>query len=92
MRRALAASGLSSRAFAARYGVAYHRVSYWRSKQPADGANSRGFAEARVVPAPAVVEAASIVELELSNGRRLLFRGGWAESDVQRWLRAVEGL
>jgi hypothetical protein len=95
MLRALVASGLSGRAFAARHGVAYHRVSYWRSKQRADSAQpveSGGFTEAVVVGGNHALEASARVDVELRNGRRLMFRGDWSELDLQRWLRAVEGL
>ena len=94
-------SGLSMNAFAKKHGMSAHRVQYWLRKEASAGA---GFAEVAVSrpgrrdevtsePGPVEVsDAVAALELEvrLSSGRSLVFRGTWSPTVVAAHVRALE--
>lgn len=86
-------SGMSMRRFAEQHGLAVQRVAYWRAKlaepvrvTPPSG----GFAAVRIADEPAAIDRS--VELRLRNGRALTIRGGWDETTIRTWVRALEAV
>ena len=87
-------SGTSMRRFAEQHGLAVQRVAYWRAKlaEPERATPpSGGFAAVRIADEPAVAIDRS-VEVRLRNGRALTIRGGWDETTIRTWVRALEAV
>lgn len=93
---ALKSSGLSQRAFASRYGIPVHRVSYWSSRVRAgatgSGSDASAFLPVAVVDGAQRPEVDPCVEFHLRSGRTLTLRGRWDAASIEAWLHALEAL
>ena len=83
----LAVSELSCAAFCREYGVARHRVDYWRKRLANRVAG--GFVAVDVVSSAPAAPVAPAVEVVLESGRKLRFTGAWGADALAPWLQAL---
>ncbi len=87
MLEALGRSGLSTGAFAERYGFAPHKVYYWRRRLRE---KETGFVPVQVTADRTDADRAEPrIEVELGGGQRLRFVGTWDPDAIAPWLEAL---